>query len=283
MAGLFLWTSLNLAGITGEPQELRSPAEVAGLVAFWDFHEPGGSDRVAAGEAYRLAEVNGPIDRDEEGPFGPHSARLEEGQWFRIPRSDCPRLDFRGKEATFTVIAWVKRAVKEDRWQAVAGMWDETRDQRQYCLFLDAERKTRSGDLVRRPCRDLVHGHVSAVGGPTPGKNACVTYASGATPIPLDEWHSIAMSYDGLLSRVYVDGRLDSARGFNPFAYPGGIFEAGEGGADFTVGSVSVRGKPGHFFVGRIGGLALYDRALPDEEMQSVAGQGAPLGSSRRR
>lgn len=253
------------------PADRLLPTDVKNLVCFWDFQEAAGEDRVAKGpNAYRLKEAGGPIARADDGVFGMHSAELKQGQWFRIARADGPALDIHGKDAQVTVIAWIHRG-NPKAWQAIAGVWDETRGKRQYCLFLNAASRTPSDTMVRVPSKDCVHGHVSAVGGPTPGQKFCITYSSGATAIPLNQWHVVAMTYDGQFSRVYVDGKLDAAEKCNPFPYADGLFDGGKDGADFTVGSVSVAGKPGNFFVGRIGGLAVYNRALSDDEIAKLS------------
>jgi hypothetical protein len=82
----------------------------------------------------------------------------------------------------------------------------------------------------------------------------------------------MAMTYDGRASRVYVDGRLDAMQHYNPFPYAEGIFDGGADGADFTVGAVHRGGAWGNFFAGHLGGLAVFDRALSDMEMRTLAG-----------
>ena len=59
-------------------------------------------------------------------------------------------------------------------------------------------------------------------------------------------------------------GRLDERPGRNPYPYPGGIFDGGPAGADFTVGAVHRGVEMGNFFAGLLGGLAVYQRALSD-------------------
>lgn len=44
----------------------------------------------------------------------------------------------------------------------------------------------------------------------------------------------------------------------------------GNNGSDFTVGAVLLKKGVGNFFKGQIGGLAVFNRALTDEEMKSV-------------
>lgn len=65
-----------------------------------------------------------------------------------------------------TVVAWIKRDVKQySQCEAVAGMWDETRKKRQYCLFLD---------LRIWGSSQQAGGHVSGTGGATEGYKYCM-------------------------------------------------------------------------------------------------------------
>jgi hypothetical protein len=246
-------------------------ASLEGLVAFWDFREEAGQPRVSRGpHALALQERNGPIARVDAGFFGPFSARIRPGQWFIVARKDLGPLDVHGRDAQVSVVAWVRRESTAS-WQAIAGVWDETRKKRQYCLFLNAPRGTRADEMVRYPLANRIHGHVSAIGGPTPGNPFCITYSSGATEIPLRDWRFLAMTYDGKASRVYVDGRLDALASYNPFPYPDGLFDGGPDGADFTVGAVHRGNEWGNFFGGQIGGLAVFRRALSEAEMRALA------------
>jgi hypothetical protein len=245
-------------------QEVES---IPGLIAFWDFQEAAGQLRISSGpQRLALQENRGPIEQHAGGVFGPSSARIKRGQWFMIPRSDIGPLNLHGKDAQVTVAAWVRREDKSS-WQAIAGVWDETHKKRQYCLFLNAPRGTRADEMKRYPLANRIHGHVSAIGGPTPGEKFCITYSSGATEIPPGDWHCLAMTYDGLASRVYVDGKLDALDHYNPFPYADGLFDGGADGADFTVGAVHRGGEWGNFFGGQISGLAVFSRALSDAEM----------------
>jgi hypothetical protein len=192
-----------------------------------------------------------------------------------IERAQIGALDLHGKDAQVTVAAWIRREDKSS-WQAVAGVWDETRGKRQYCLFLNAPRGTQADEMKRYPLANRTHGHVSAIGGATPGDKACITYSSGATEIPLHEWHCLAMTYDGRESRVYVDGKLDALEHYNPFPYADGLFDGGAKGAPFTVGAVHRGGEWGNFFGGQIGGLAIFRRALNEAEMLALT-QRVPL------
>lgn len=244
------------------------PVSIPNLVAYWDFNEAAGQERIAKGPyAYRLREMGGPIETAGKTPYGTCSVHLKENQWFYIPRGEFPALDIYGPDARVTVVAWVKRG-SDSLWQAVAGVWNETAGQRQYCLFLNAASRTDARTMTREKCRDLVHGHVSDVGGNTGNNPACITYSSSPTPVPVGEWHMVAMTYDGSQSRAFVDGLFTHDEGRNPFPLHQGLFH---GTADFTVGAVDRHGVMGNFLNGTLGGLAIYSRALTAPELQSLA------------
>ncbi len=236
------------------------PLKIPNLIAFWDFQEPAGSARVSRGpQAYALVEQPSPIERVSGGVFGPYAAHVRQGQWMHIARRDCPALNISGPEAQVTVVAWLNRHHKSPRQcEAVAGIWHETGARRQYCLFLDLQ-IWQSGQQVG--------GHVSSIGGPTPGHKWCMDASIGATLVPLNEWSCTGFTYDGHMARSYLNGRLDLRDGRNPYAYEGGLFDGGPDGADFTVAAVHRSGEMGNWFTGLLGGLAVFDRALTDAEM----------------
>jgi hypothetical protein len=259
-----------------DPTQAIAAVEAAGPVAFWDFQEPEGSARRSAGSsAYELIERGGVVERADDGVFGPHAARFGAGPWLEIERGKCGALNIHGRNARLTVIAWIRRdtdLAPHPACEAVAGMWNE-HAKRQYCLFLN---------LRIHDSSQQVGGHVSGIGGPTPGYKYCMDAAIGATPVD-DRWHCAAMTYDGELARVYLDGLLDARGDRNPYRYTEGIFDSG--GANFTVGAVArpervemVNGQPreiGHvqsnLYKGLLGGLAVYQRALSDEELRAIA------------
>jgi len=54
----------------------------------------------------------------------------------------------------------------------------------------------------------------------------------------------------------------------NPYYFPDGM---GNNGSDFTVGGVLLKRGMGNFFKGQIGGLAVFNRALSNDEIRSLA------------
>lgn len=234
------------------------PTEINDLVSFWDFQEPGGQLRKAKGGfPAELQEAGGPVERIEGGVFGKYCANLAYQQRFVIPHPQCGELRL---QECLSVVAWIQRYRKpEIECEAIAGMWNETLSQRQYALFLD---------LRIHGGADNVCGHLSSSGGPTPSFRWCMDAAIGGGRVPYFDWRCVAFTYDGLSARAYLDGDLHERAGLNPFPYPGGIFP---GTSDFTVGAVHRKGEMGNWFVGRLGGLAVYRRALDADEVVSLS------------
>ncbi|QJD82003.1 LamG domain-containing protein [Cohnella herbarum] len=234
------------------------------LVAFWDFQEAAGERRVSKGpNAIELREMSGTIERVEEGIFGPYSASLREGDWFSVPRNEAFALNIHGRNAEVTVAAWVKRsATARSHCEFIAGIWNETNEKRQYGLFLN---------LAIWDSGEQVCGHVSSIGGPTPGYRYCMDASIGQSPVPLDRWQFVAFTYDGEYARSYLNGKLDTRETFNPYSYRGGLYDGGEDGADFTVGAVDRSGEIGNYYAGRIGGLAVFRQALSEQEIAQMA------------
>lgn len=254
--------------------------QTPGLVAFWDFQGETDGAYCSHGEEQARLEPRGPaLPTVAEGVFGAKSLAFGNGGWLEVPRERTGALNIHGSSAQVSVVVWMKRHMapegQEGACQAVAGIWNE-HDMRQYCLFMN---------LTALKGRDKVGGHISAIGGPTPGYRYCMDAAIGGTDVGYEAWHTVAMTYDGQAIRAYLDGRLDSREELNPYPYPGGIHNPGEVGGDFTVGAVRrpdrvtmVDGKPveqgssqANLFRGLLGGLAIWRRALSDEEMLALS------------
>lgn len=240
---------------------------INGLICLWTFQEMSGQPHIADGPCpYLLKEGAGIIEQvepDQVGPFGQYAAELKRGDYLFSPRDQCPSLNVHGEGAEITVVAWLQRHRKREvQCEAVAGMWNETRKKRQYGLFLD---------LRIHQAGDNVSGHVSSTGGPTPGYPWAMDAAIGSGYLTYFDWHCVGMTYDGLMVKAWLDGRLDRRAGFNPYSYPDGLFDGGPDGADFTVGAVNRGGEMGNWFVGRLGGLAVFNRALKTNEMVALS------------
>lgn len=169
------------------------------------------------------------------------------------------------------MLAWIKWETTP-AWGAgafIGGVWNEYMKARQYALFLNLG--------VCEP-KDAVVGHISAVGGPTPGHKYCVTRACSGKPVPHDKWQCVGMTYDGLAIRAYLNGELYQEPQNNPFPYPKGIYRppTDAQGANFGVGANFVNETSGgpalvhNRFNGLLGGLAVYGSALSTEQVAAA-------------
>ena len=159
----------------------------------------------------------------------------------------------------------------ENNCEAIAGIWNEYQ-KRQYCLFIN---------LAIHQSSQQVCGHISGTGGATPGHRYCMDAAIGNTPISLNQWQCIAMTYDGEYIKSYLNGKLDVRENLNPYHYPLGIFDGGNDGGSFTVGAVARplnvqkenKESPdvGNLFHGLLGGLAVFNRTLLEAEKEILA------------
>jgi hypothetical protein len=158
-------------------------------------------------------------------------------------------------------------------------MWNEYKDggKRQYGLFIS---------LPHYNGRDQVCGHISRTGKPTPPFPYSIDYSASGQKVPANEWCTVAFTYDGKYIKSYLNGvfearepeLINNTAGFegypnglvqskNPYYFPEGM---GNNGSDFTVGSVLLKSGMGNFFKGQIGGLAVYDRALTENELKTI-------------
>jgi hypothetical protein len=248
-----------------------------GLVAFWTFQEEAGQPRlsVATKHSLPLEEQAGKVARivpEDGAPFGRYAAQIREGQWLLLPREKIGPLNFHGKDTQFSVIAWVKRDKKTmtpERCEAIAGIWDEPRNLRQYCLFLNIRvNKNHPKERIQ----DKVSAHVSVGGGATPGFKWAYDVAQSKTSVPHNEWVCAAFTYDGKEVRAYYNGVCEEHEGYNPYKFPDGIYDGGEKGSGFKVGVTDeLHGKKCNWFAGTVGGIALFDRALTAAEMKTLA------------
>ncbi len=248
------------------------------LVAFWDFApQPSGWLESRGQAPYRLVPSDASILQVAEGPLSGYALALDgKSQYLSIPHVDSHALDVRSGQVT--VMAWVK-------WHGgtgfVAGKWNEYQDggRRQYGLFVS---------LPYYNGRNQVCGHISQTGGPTDPFPFSMDYSASRQQVPKDEWVCVAFTYDGTYIKSYLNGLFEPREpepiqrtaGFlhdkpngviqvkNPYFYPYGI---GSNASDFTVGAVQLKNGMGNFFNGKIGGIAVFNKALSEKEMKDLA------------
>lgn len=277
-----------------------------GVVAFWTFGEPAGEPRMSQATAspHPLREVGGAIPRVEGGPFSGYAADLDGRHYFAIPYAETGDLNLSGPAAQVSLFA-VVRIVNLKQSRTIAGMWSEGKGAnddsgtRQYALLMNMPTYGGPNKLVP---------HVSSEGGVTRRADGsafpwCADYAVSAHEVPTETWCTLAFTYDGAYLRAYINGVLDElaldpvahkrtdryfthegpnggSRGMNPYYHGRGIFgyDAAKhaatkpgGGSDFTVGARYAVGRMlGEATIGRFGGLAVFNRALSDAEMQAL-------------
>ncbi len=288
---------------TGNPEVVTG---MSGLVAFWDFKEPPGSNRESRGgaQAHSLEEVNGPIARASEGPYSGYSAELDGSQYLRIPYAETGDLNICGPKAQVSMFA-VVRIVNLNKSRTIAGMWSEGKGRhddtgsRQYALLMHMP--TYGGNRQLTP-------HISSEGGVTVRADGsklpwCGDYAATTEEVPEEEWCTLAFTYDGEYIKAYINGRFEERkldpvkdrrddpyytqegpdggdRGMNPYYHGRGIFcydaekhaeSKPDGGSDFTVGArYAVGSMLKEATIGRFGGLAVFNRALSDDEIRRL-------------
>lgn len=250
-----------------------------GLVAYWDFKEAEGQARQAWGKGtFPLTEMAGTIPRINEGPLSGYSAQFGNGAFLSLPNTQTGALNIFGQNQGVTVVAWVKWTGEQTGF--VGGMWNEYQDggKRQYGLFVS---------LPYYNGKNQVCGHISLTGKPTPPFPYSIDYSASQQEVLANQWTCVAFTYDGRYMKSYVNGvfkarkpeLIDHTKGFegypeglthskNPYHFPDGI---GNNGSDFTVGAVLLKRGMGNFFKGQIGGLAVFDRALRQKELQRLA------------
>ncbi|OOG74352.1 LamG-like jellyroll fold domain-containing protein [Algoriphagus sp. A40] len=258
---------------------IQAIESTSGFIALWQLNEEAGNERKAIGnDKFPLKEVNGPVPRISEGPVSGYSIKLDGSNFLNLPNDQTQELNIHGKGKEVTVIAWVKWSGEQTGF--VGGMWNEYADggKRQYGLFVS---------LPHYNGGDQVCGHISQTGKPTPPFPYSIDYSASKQVVPREIWTCIAFTYDGEFIRSYVDGEFEAREpelikntiGFegypdgltqskNPYYYPNGM---GNNGSDFTVGAVLLKRGMGNFFKGQIGGLAVFERALDENELKKLA------------
>jgi hypothetical protein len=270
--GILLFLFSCSSGNKVESEILSTP----GLVVFWDF-SASKNRLVSKGEMkLQLQSSKGDsLQFTDNGTVSGRSILFDGTNYLYIPYEETKKLNIETNEVT--VIAWVKWTGEQTGF--VGGMWNEYEDggKRQYGLFVS---------LPHYNGKNQVCGHVSKTGGPTPPFPYSIDYSASKQEVTPNKWECVAFTYDGEFIRSYLNGEfekrepelIDNTKGFegypegltqskNPYYYPDGM---GNNGSDFTVGAVRLKNGMGNFFKGQMGGLAVFNRALTDDEIFNI-------------
>ena len=276
---------LSFNMLFGQPNKKPNPDYIQkikstnGIVALWTFIEkPGKSRKSVVNDKFPLTEANDKVQRVHEGPLSGYSALFEGNNFLSLPNEKTGNLNIHGKNRGVTVIAWIKWDGTQTGF--IGGMWNEYQDggKRQYGLFVS---------LPHYNGKDQVCGHISWTGKPTPPFPFSIDYSASKQTVSAGEWSCIAFTYDGQHIKSYLNGVFEArepelirnTKGFD--GYPEGLIQSknpyffqdgmGNNGSDFTVGAVLLKSGMGNFYKGLIGGLAVYDRALSENEIKSLS------------
>ena len=273
-----------------------------GLVGLWTFQDDrvGRStvtSKVGSQSVVLMARGSKTVakDDDDPGPFG--SSLVLDGATVFVKDGDLGALDVSKTGDEVTVIAWVKdTAGTHDDTSPTngiafrAGSHCEPGDTaaRQYGLYFDAH-----GAL------GMKHGHltphIGAQDGATPGYPYNVDYAGSHrvyfSGTGQNQWHMEAMTFDGAEIIAYVDGMTDTwsappvepyfgggqtsrrAVQRNPYPLRKGINRS-QTTKRFSVGG-STQSNAGvvsgiNFMTGKLGGVAVFNRALTANEIMQI-------------
>jgi hypothetical protein len=254
---------------------------MSGLVALWDFDEDTGAAKVnKIGFPYALRDAGSAnCARDSASPAGPMSGffatmngstnylRLEPGLMGKL------NLGLQGNACTIVGLVYIASA---PGLEFIAGVWGENNNdpRRQYGLFYNDTVYGAGGNVV---------GHISKTGDKSPGLPYSRDLASSKSQVELSRWCVMAMTYDGTNIRAYIDSRWEPQPTYtepgapngegltyskNPYAFAAGL-NTGKL-AEFTVGANRLTSGWTNNLNGRIGGLAVFNRALSQAELMRV-------------
>lgn len=207
-------------------------AELAGLVGWWKFDETeGGEVKDNSGNNH-----NGTLIGDAKWAQGKIGGAIDldgKGSFIRI--ADKSAFDIAGQ---ITIACWANIRSVPVEYMAIVTKGDNS-------WRLSTARQQRK-----------FHGSVN-------NYNSIVL--DGATEVPANEWHHVAMVYNTEEVRIYVDGWLDAAT-----PWKGGIAVN-----DFDVLIGENAEQKGRFFDGLIDDVRIYNYALKESDIMALYNEGA--------
>jgi len=103
------------------------------------------------------------------------------------------------------------------------------------------------------------------------GTNAADRIDSNTT-IPNNVWHHVAVSYDGTIARIYIDGVLDNTKTMT---------SPTPNGSDFAIGAIFIaKANVQDYFKGSIDEIRVWDAALTSDQLHYVMNQELELAGS---
>lgn len=306
--GSAVGTSLASACADSTPYgriDAESFAWPKGLIAMWDFQgdSPGShsvTSRTGPQSTTLAARGDKTVKKDsgDPGPFGP--SLLLDGETVFVKDGDIGALDVSKTGGQVTVVNWVNdtaadhddtvdgKPVNGMAFRAGSHCEGGAEEARQYGSYFD-------GSFYLDWSHAHYTPHIGAQDGASPGYPWNRDYAASArkyfTGVGQGQWHMEAFTYDGHQIVAYVDGLSDiwkdvpepepNVPGFtlrqtvdrNPF-----ILDKPINGSPtkkrFTIGGAVLGNPPAfagvNFTKGKLGGVAVFNRALTAEEIMAI-------------
>jgi hypothetical protein len=212
-----------------------APPAPAGLVAAWAFDEGSGT---AAGDATgngHTGTVSGAV-WSTAGRFGGALSFDGVDDWVTV--ADAGDLDL---TSALTLSAWVRPAALGTRWRTV--------------VFKEGS-----------PLAYSLYAHERNAGPVAEVQVGGLRAVRRSTPLPLNVWSHLAVTYDGAALRLYVDGALAGTTALT-------------GSMSVTSGVLRIGGNNvwNEWFSGLLDEVRIYDRALSQQEIQDS--RALPLGA----
>jgi fibronectin type 3 domain-containing protein len=220
----------NLSGYSNvaTARTLTPPPALPGLVAAHSFNEGSGTTSADISGNGNTGTLNGPV-WTTQGKYGNALSFDGSNDLVFIPGSSSLNVS-----SGMTLEAWIYPTVTQSGWRTIL--------QREVdAYFLNAS--TDAGPL--RPG-----------GGGT--FNGAVSSLSGPTASPVNAWTHVALTYDGSILRLYVNGTQVATRSIS-------------GSVQTNSSPLRIGGNSpyGEYFNGRIDEVRVYNRALTQTEIQS--------------
>lgn len=207
---------------------------------------------------WRMGEFTGPGASERAGRA---AARYEEGVVFALPGPDLPGFAEKGRVNRAPHFAGGRMRAR------LEGLGDRTTVEFWFWNGLPERARPVTGFLFSRgadrlgiggSARDDAAGKLFLSTGPTPKE-----VLAGRTPLALRTWHHVALVRDGRKVRVHLDGASEpEISGETEAGIPPGLEEIFIGGS----------GEGADGLEGKVDEAAVYDRALPAEEIARHVG-----------
>ena len=226
----------------------------ANCMGAWFMNNNGGNETDRSGEGETLTQTVGTIPTSATVPSGyaGTSRDFELGDSEYLTHADGGSTDIFGANQAITITAWVlPESVTNGDYNVIVSKYDHGSNDRQYLLALYG---TAVGEYK-------VQGRISNDGTATTAVDSTVTdYAISA-------WHHVAMVYNDIDIRIYVDGVLACT----PGAHTTGISEEPSA---FAVGTMFNSTATGQYFDGLIDEVSIYNEALSSGDIAAIYANG---------